>query len=114
MVAMRMVVSLIILMSALTSARSQSVTITEPGVYAIGDLFKAADVVALVKIVSGDTESYDHTVYKGEVIQSFKGMPHGATVYFGPYVGEKLGWEYVLPKLCTPETVLRWERPTLP
>jgi len=96
MAAMRMVVSLIILMSALTSARSQSVTITEPGVYAIGDLFKAADVVALVKIVSGDTESYDHTVYKGEVIQSFKGMPHGATVYFGPYVGEKLGWEYVL------------------
>src|SRR2546425_9911367 len=109
MVAMRIVVSLIILMSALTSARSQSVTITEPGVYAIGDLFKAADVVALVKIVSGDTESYDHTVYKGEVIQSFKGMPRGATVYFGPFVGEKLGLEYVLflrnvTKPITPKT----------
>ena len=32
-------------------------------------------MVALVKIVSGDTESYDCAVYKGEVIQSFKGVP---------------------------------------
>jgi len=103
------IVALIVLMSALVSAQSQSVTITEPGVYKIIDLFKAADVVALVKIVSGDTESYDHTVYKGEVIQSFKGMPRGAAIYFGPFVGEKLGWEYVLflrnaTKPITPKT----------
>jgi len=90
------IVALIVLMSALISAQSQSVTITEPGVYKIIELFKTADVVALVKIVSGDTESYDHTVYKGEVIQSFKGIPRGTAVYFGPFVGEKLGWEYVL------------------
>jgi hypothetical protein len=83
-------------MSALASAQSQVVTITEPGVYDIRELFKSADVVALVKIVSGDTEDYDQTVYKGEVMQSFKGMPRGATVYFGPFVGQKLGWEYVL------------------
>jgi hypothetical protein len=88
--------SRLILMSAPASAPSQVVTITEPGVYKIGGLFKVADVVALVKIVSGDTENYDHTVYKGEVIQSFKGTERGATVYFGPFVGEKLGWEYVL------------------
>lgn len=95
------IVTLIVLMSALVSAQSQSVTITEPGVYKISDLFKASDVVALVKIVSGDTESYDHAVYKGEVIQSFKGMPRGAAIYFGPFVGEKLGWEYVLfPTEC--------------
>jgi hypothetical protein len=96
MAALQMVVSLVVLMSALAFAQSQVVTITEPGVYKISELFKSADVVALVKIVSGDTESYDHTVYKGEVIQSFKGMRRGATVYFGPFVGEKLGWEYVL------------------
>jgi hypothetical protein len=87
---------LVVLMSAMASAQSQVVTITEPGVYKIGDLFKAADVVAVVKIVSGDTESYDCAVYKGEVIQSFKGVPQGAIVYFGPFVGMKLGSEYVL------------------
>lgn len=96
MAALRMVIPLVVLMSALVSAQSRLVTITEPSVYKISDFFKAADVVALVRIVSGDTESYDHAVYKGEVMQSLKGMPRGATVYFGPFVGEKLGWEYVL------------------
>jgi hypothetical protein len=90
------IVTLIVLMSAFASAQSRSVTITEPGVYKISDLFKAADVVALVKIVSGDTESYDHAVYKGEVILGFKGMPRGAAIYFGLFVGKRLGWEYVL------------------
>jgi len=109
MAGLRMVVPLVVLMSALAPAQSQSVTITEPGVYKISDLFKVADFVALVKIVAGNTESYDHTVYKGEVIQSFKGMPRGAVVYFGPFVGEKIGWEYVLflravTKPITPKT----------
>ncbi|MFZ0797932.1 MAG: hypothetical protein WCA13_12115 [Terriglobales bacterium] len=95
--ALRMVISfLAVMMSALASAQSQVVTITEPGVYKISDLFKEADIVALVRIVSGDTENYDHAVYKGEVIQSFKGVEPGTIVYFGPFVGEKLGWEYVL------------------
>jgi hypothetical protein len=95
MAALRIVI-LIVLMSASVSAQSHSVTIAEPDVYEISDLFKAADVVALVKIVSGDTESYDHAVYKGEVIQGFKGMPRGAAIYFGPFVGKRLGLEYVL------------------
>lgn len=82
--------------SITTSIGQTTTTITDPGAYKVGELFKRADVVALVKIVSGDTESYEHAVYKGEVIQSFKGMPRGATVYFGPFIGEKLGWEYVL------------------
>ena len=114
-----MVVPLVVLMSALASAQSQVVTITEPGVYYISDLFNRADVVALVKIVSGDTENYEHTVYKGEVIQSFKGMPRGATVYFGPFVGEKLGWEYVLflrnvTKPITPKTTATASYGTIP
>lgn len=113
------IVALILVMSALVSAQSQSVTITEPGVYKISDLFKAADVVALVKIVSGDTESYDHAVYKGEVIQSFKGIPRGVAVYFGPFVGEKLGWEYVLflrnaTKPITPKTAATASYGTVP
>jgi len=96
MTALRLVVPLIALMTSLAAAQSQVTTITEPGTYEIGGLFKKADVVALVKIVSGDTESYDRTIYKGQIIQSFKGMPRGATVYFGPFVGEKLGGEYFL------------------
>jgi hypothetical protein len=93
---LRIVVSLVVLLSTAAFAQSQVVTITEPGVYKISELFNSADVVAVVKIVSGDTENYDRAVYKGQVIQSFKGMPRGATIYFGPFVGEMLGWEYVL------------------
>ena len=111
MTALRMIVSsLIVLMSTLASTQSEVVTITEPGVYKISDLFKEADVVAVVKIVAGDTENYNHAVYKGEVIRSFKGVERGAIVYFGPFVGEKLGWEYVLflrsvAKPITPKTM---------
>ena len=76
--------------------QSKVVTITEPGVYKLANLFKNADVVALVKIISGDAENYDRTVYKGEVLQSFKGTSQGGTVYFGPFVGERLGSEYIL------------------
>jgi hypothetical protein len=110
MPAVRIIGSLLVaLTSALAFAQSEVVTITEPGVYKISDLFKDADVVALVKILSGDTENYEHAVYKGEVIQSFKGVARGATIYFGPFVGKKLGWEYFLflhntPKAISPKT----------
>jgi hypothetical protein len=96
MTALRLVVPLITLLTTIAAAQSQVTTITEPGTYEISSLFKKADVVALVKIVSGDTESYDRAVYKGQVIQSFKGMPRGATVYFGPFIGDELGNEYFL------------------
>jgi hypothetical protein len=98
---------LAVLMTATASAQS-NVVITEPGVYKLDELFKAADAVAVVKVLSGDTENYEKAVYKGEVIQSFKGTATGQTVYFGPFIGERLGWEYVLflrnsPKPATPK-----------
>ena len=74
----------------------KTVTITEPGIIKLEKLFQMADTVALVKVVSGDTQNYAKAVYKGEVVKSFKGAAIGETVYFGPYVGIKLGWEYVL------------------
>ena len=100
---------LAVLMVATASAQSNVVTITEPGVYKLDELFKAADVVAVVKVLSGDMENYGKAVYKGEVVQSFKGMATGQTVYFGPFIGERLGWEYVLflrnsPKPVIPKT----------
>ncbi len=76
--------------------QTKVVTITEPGVFTLPALFESADVVALVKVVSGDAENYETAVYKGEVIGSFKGATVGETVYYGPYVGMRLGWEYIL------------------
>jgi len=119
MTALRLFLLVIALLTTLVHAQSQVVAITEPGTYEISDLFKRADVVALIKIVSGDTESYDHAVYKGEVIQSFKGMPSGATVYFGPFIGEKLGCEYLLflrnvTKPITPKTTAIASYGTIP
>jgi len=74
-----------VLMAGIASAQSNVVTITEPGVYKLAELFKVADVVAIVKVMSGDTENYEKAVYKGEVIQSFKGTASGQTVFFGPF-----------------------------
>jgi hypothetical protein len=89
-----LLITVVAIPSQLTSA--QQATITEPGVYQLAGLFKHADTVALVKVVSGDTETYSSAVYKAEVVKSFKGAAVGETVYFGPYVGTKLGWEYIV------------------
>lgn len=78
--------------------QSKQVTITtmEPAVVKLTDLFRQADIVALVKTVSGDTKNYDVAVYKAHVIKNFKGTAKGDTVFFGPYIGERLGWEYIV------------------
>ena len=97
MASMRVGILLVVgLLIGIASAQSGGVSITEPGPYKISDLFKAADTVAIVKVVSGDTENYEHAIYKAEVVQSFKGPPNGAIIYFGPFDGERLGWEYFL------------------
>ncbi len=77
-------------------AQSTTVTIAEPAATNLTDLFQHADVVASVKIVSGDSENYGVAIYKARVIQSFKGPGPGEMIYFGPYVGMRLGWEYIV------------------
>jgi hypothetical protein len=77
-------------------AQSKTVTITEPAATTLRELFQQADIVASVKIVSGDSENYDVTIYKASVIQSFKGPGHGEMIYFGPHAGMRLGWEYIV------------------
>jgi len=84
---------------------SRDVTIKEPGIYELAELFKQADTVALVKVIAGDTEAYDVAIYKSEVSKSFKGAAVGQTIYFGPYVGERLGWEYILFLRSAPKTI---------
>jgi len=69
---------------------------TEPERINLAQLFKAADTVAIVRVVSGDTENYEKAIYKAEVIRSFKGTSAKATLYCGPYVGLRLGGEYFL------------------
>jgi len=73
---------------------AQSSTTSEPGVYNLNQLIKEADKVALVRIISGDAEHYQSAVYKSEVVQPFKGTSLGEKIYFGPFVGHRLGWEY--------------------
>jgi hypothetical protein len=80
----------------ISAQRSKEISITEPGRYELAELFRKADTVAVVKVLSGDTENYDRAVYKGQVVKSFKGAEVGETVYFGPYIGERLGYEYFL------------------
>ena len=79
-----------------SAQQTQTIHISEPGVYKLSELFRNADTVALVKVVSGDAENYDRTVYKAEVVKGFKAAEVGETIYFGPYTGVRLGWEYVL------------------
>jgi hypothetical protein len=75
---------------------TESVTLTEPGIMQLPQLFKMSDVVALVRIISGDTENYKTTIYKAIVVTGFKGTADGKTIYFGPYEGGKLGGEYIV------------------
>lgn len=90
---------LIFLVAAICIAQKSSgktVVLNEPGRYDVRGLYNTADIVALVKIQSGDVERYDSAVYKGKIVEGFKGASAGESLYFGPYVGLKLGWQYVL------------------
>jgi len=91
-----LLVVLLVLVRPVCAQSSQTVTITEPGIIKLEKLFQISDTVALVRVISGDTECYDKAVYKGEVVKSFKGPAIGQKLYFGPYVGTRLGREYVL------------------
>ena len=81
-------------------AQQQQTTITtttiEPAPVKIEALMKQADLVASVRILSGDSEGYPRTVYKAEVVEAFKGVKKGAIIYFGPFIGYALGEELVV------------------
>ncbi|MGH9710057.1 MAG: hypothetical protein ACRD37_05890, partial [Candidatus Acidiferrales bacterium] len=77
------------------AAQQQSVTLSEPATIKIQNLLKQADLVAVVRIRSGDTEQYPTAVYKAEVLKSFKGTEVGAKIFFGPYASYGLGSEYL-------------------
>jgi hypothetical protein len=78
------------------SLSAGGVTITEPGIYTLAQLYKAADTVAIVEITAGDGESYASAVYKGKVTTAFKGASEGQTIFFGPFTRQELGGQYVV------------------
>jgi hypothetical protein len=73
-----------------------TVTITEPGRVSLDQLYRSSDVVAIVRVLSGDTESYDVALYKAEVVTAFKGTAEKNILFFGPYIGIPLGEEAVV------------------
>jgi|ERR1035441_340554 hypothetical protein len=86
-----------VLVVCATAARGQvkSVTISEPAMVKVDDLFKQADLVAIMRVLSGDSEHYPVTVYKAEVINAFKGVRDTEHLYFGPFVYYGVGREYL-------------------
>jgi hypothetical protein len=81
--------------SITTRAGSETVTITEPAIFKLEQMYKMADVVAIIRVVAGDAENYKVDIYKAVVVQAFKGTAVGKTLYFGQYSGGRLGWEYI-------------------
>src|SRR5215467_9499730 len=90
-----LVACLIVLVSN-CRAQTHETTITEPAPVKVEELFKQADLVAVVRVVSGDAEHYPCAVYKAKVLQAFKGTDEGSTVYFGPFVGYGVGEELLV------------------
>lgn len=76
--------------------QASKVTITEPGSATLDSYMKKADIVALVKVIAGDSEAYGVPIYKAQVRENFKGTSVGQTIFFGRFVGTRLGWEYLL------------------
>jgi hypothetical protein len=85
---------LTILLWCTAASAQQAVVISEPALVTLPDLFKQADAVAVVQILSGDSENYATAVYKSKVVEMFKG-PVRASLFFGPFIGYRIGSEHV-------------------
>lgn len=71
-------------------------TISEPASVSIETLFAQADLVAFVKVQSGDAENYEHVIYKAVAVQSYKGLNVADVIYFTPFTGYAVGNEYLV------------------
>ena len=80
-----------------------AILLSSPSAYAnsiasvkLEDLFKQADFVAIVKVLSADGEHYPAAVYKAQVVKAFKGAKEKDTIYFGPFTRGGIGREYLI------------------
>ena len=84
---------LCILLTVPATARVSATSIKD---VSLEDLFRGADVVALVVVTGGDSVAFDGAVYRAQVLRGFKGVHDKAVLYFGPYSTYALGREYVV------------------
>ena len=59
------------------------------------NLYKEADFVGFVKILSGDAEHYEAAMYKAEVQIAYKGAKNKEIIYFSRREGYQIGNEYL-------------------
>jgi hypothetical protein len=59
------------------------------------NLYKQADFVSFVKILSGDVEHYNGAIYKAEVLKAYKGAKEKEIIYFGEFISYGIGSEYL-------------------
>lgn len=85
-----------VLSAQIARAQELRTTISDPAPVKVEDLLKQADLVAIIRILSGDTEHYPMAVYKAQVLQPFKGLEKGANLYLGPFIGYGLGDELLV------------------
>jgi hypothetical protein len=89
--------SLVAVMSVVAVAAPQQVVrIVEPATLTLDEMYRRADVVAKVEITLADAEHYRQALYKATVLESYKGTKAGESLYFGPFIGYRLGDEYLL------------------
>lgn len=74
----------------------ETVTTSDPAPVSLNALFAQADIVAFVRIHSGDAESYKQALYKAEVLIAYKGVKEKEIVYFAPFIGYGVGEEYLV------------------
>lgn len=77
--------------------KTETVTISsDPATVSLAALFAQADLVAFVKIHSGDAESYKLTLYEAVVLDGYKGAKEKDVIYFAPFIGYGVGNEYLV------------------
>lgn len=77
------------------SSKTTRIEISDPATVKLEDLFKQADIVAVVEILSGDAEHYPQVVYKARVVTPFKGAAKEDIIFLGPFTNYGIGSEYL-------------------
>jgi hypothetical protein len=76
--------------------KTETATISDPATVSLKALFEKADIVAFIKIHSGDAESYKQALYKAEVLNAYKGAKEKEIIYFGPFISYGVGEVYLV------------------
>jgi hypothetical protein len=94
-------ISVFILLVSIAAAclgqrKTDTITISDPATVSLASLFAQSDIVAFVKIHSGDAKSYKLTLYEAEVLDAYKGAKEKEVIYFAPFIGYGVGEEYLV------------------